>query len=102
MVVVEGVARSLNPQINIWSVAQPIVEDYIKQNIGPRALARDLARTARVVARFGPRLPQLAEAALLREQRDPPKPKRSPFPALGWMAAGGGLTALGIWTASLF
>ncbi|MEM1066040.1 MAG: 2-polyprenylphenol 6-hydroxylase, partial [Pseudomonadota bacterium] len=30
MVVVEGVARSLNPQINIWRVAQPIVEEYIK------------------------------------------------------------------------
>ena len=29
MVVVEGVARSLDPQMNIWKTAQPIVEDYI-------------------------------------------------------------------------
>ena len=35
MVVVEGVARSLNPQINIWEVARPIVEGYIKSNLGP-------------------------------------------------------------------
>jgi ubiquinone biosynthesis protein len=42
MVVVEGVARSLNPQINIWNTAQPIVEDYIKKSIGPRAVLRDL------------------------------------------------------------
>ncbi len=27
MVVVEGVARSLDPQINIWQVARPVVED---------------------------------------------------------------------------
>jgi ubiquinone biosynthesis protein len=66
MVVVEGVARSLHPQINIWEVAKPIVEDYIKQSIGPKALLKDLLKTARVLSRFGPKLPQLAEAALIR------------------------------------
>ena len=66
MVVVEGVARSLHPQINIWEVAKPIVEDYIKQSIGPKALLKDLLQTARVLSRFGPKLPQLAEAALIR------------------------------------
>ncbi len=76
MVVVEGVARSLNPTINIWQVAQPIVENYIRQNIGPRAVARDLAKTARVLARFGPKLPQLAEAALIRQSAPPPPPPR--------------------------
>jgi len=28
MVVVEGVARSLNPHINIWEVVEPVVTDY--------------------------------------------------------------------------
>ena len=65
MVVVEGVARSLNPSINIWQVAQPVVEEYIKQNVGPKALLRDLAKTARVLARFGPKLPALVEAQLI-------------------------------------
>ena len=63
MVVVEGVARSLDPHVNIWSVARPTVESYITENIGPKALIRDLAQTARVLARFGPKLPQIAEAA---------------------------------------
>jgi len=70
MVVVEGVSRTLYPQINIWQVAQPIVEDYIKDSIGPKALLRDLSRTVRVLSRFGPRLPQMAEAALIRQARD--------------------------------
>lgn len=67
MVVVEGVARSLNPKINIWEVAQPVVESYIRKSIGPKALLRDFAKTAGVLARFGPRLPGLVEAALISQ-----------------------------------
>ncbi len=100
MVVVEGVARSLNPQINIWQVAQPIVEDYIKENIGPRALLRDLSKTVRVIARFGPKLPQLAEAALIRQSAEPEKPKAAPiWKPVGWMLLGGGLAVLVLWLA---
>ncbi len=96
MVVVEGVARSLNPTINIWKVAQPIVEDYIRRNVGPRALARDLAQTLRVVARFGPRLPALAEAALVRLSQPrpaPPPPSRWRWPLAVALGAGAGATA---------
>lgn len=67
MVVVEGVARSLNPQINIWQVASPIVSNYISKSIGPRSTLNDLAKTARVLSRFGPRLPALVEGALIRQ-----------------------------------
>jgi ubiquinone biosynthesis protein len=72
MVVVEGVARSLDPHINIWQAARPVVEDYIRKNIGPVALAGDLAQTLRVLARFGPRLPRLVEERLLRPVEPPP------------------------------
>ena len=103
MVVVEGVARSLDPHINIWQVARPIVEDYIKQSIGPRALLRDLGRTLQVVARFGPQLPQLAEAALVRQAQDPmPKPTSSPWRNVGFMALGAALVGVGAAIASLF
>ena len=72
MVVVEGVARSLDPHINIWQVARPVVEEYIKGSIGPKAVVRDLAKTAQVLARFGPRLPNLVEAALIRQAEEAP------------------------------
>lgn len=78
MVVVEGVARSLNPNINIWQVASPIVSDYIQTSIGPRAIVSDLYKTARVMTRFGPRLPGLVEAALIRQSNPAPDPHR-PF-----------------------
>ncbi|RDC72786.1 2-polyprenylphenol 6-hydroxylase [Rhodovulum sp. 12E13] len=95
MVVVEGVARSLNPQINIWRVARPVVEDYIRDNVGPRALAGDLLKTARVLARFGPRLPQLTEAALLQQGRGEPQPRRrASSEAAAWFVAGAALAGL--------
>ncbi|MEM6609214.1 MAG: 2-polyprenylphenol 6-hydroxylase [Pseudomonadota bacterium] len=90
MVVVEGVARSLDPNINIWNVARPVVEDYITRNIGPKALLSDLVRTAQVLARFGPRLPQLAEAALMA-QATPSSAEKKPnawWDRLWWLALG--------------
>lgn len=75
MVVVEGVARSLDPNMNIWNVAKPIVEDYIKTSIGPRAFAKDLGKTALVLARFGPRLPALMEQLLIAQAQGAPEPK---------------------------
>jgi len=80
MVVVEGVARSLDPYINIWEVAHPVVEDYIKSNLGPRAIMRDLLKTARVLARFGPELPKIAENALLHKTM----PVEKPVPQSPW------------------
>jgi ubiquinone biosynthesis protein len=71
MVVVEGVSRSLDSRINIWDVAKPIVENYIRENIGPKALIRDLGRTALVLARYGPRLPEIAEQMLHRSSVKP-------------------------------
>ncbi len=81
MVVVEGVARGLDPNINIWQVAGPVVQNYISRNVGPMALIRDLARTAQVMARFGPKLPQMMEALLIaRAEVPPPLPSRRNLP----------------------
>lgn len=94
MVVVEGVARSLNPHINMWQSARPIVEPYIRKNVGPQAFLRDAAATARVLARFGPRLPRLVEAALIRQAE--PEPAPVPEPALRplWYGLAGAAIAL--------
>jgi len=94
MVVVEGVSRSLDPHINIWEVSRPVVENYIKSNIGPRALTRDLWRTATVLARFGPKLPQLAEALLIAQTQNAPamEPTSNRKQAL-WLALGGAVAA---------
>ena len=38
MVVVEGVSRSLDPNINMWETARPVVEKYIAATLGPKAI----------------------------------------------------------------
>ncbi|MFT5474377.1 MAG: ubiquinone biosynthesis protein [Kiritimatiellia bacterium] len=97
MVVVEGVSRSLSPNINIWTVSQPIVESYIAESIGPKALIRDLGRTLRVVGRFGPRLPQIVEAALIQQQATPKTIKPNSWLKKGALVlAGSGLLAVGV------
>ncbi|MEO0702067.1 MAG: 2-polyprenylphenol 6-hydroxylase [Pseudomonadota bacterium] len=102
MVVVEGVARSLHPQINIWDTARPVVEDYIKENVGPKALLRDLAKTARVLGRFGPKLPGLAEAILIRQSEEQaPPPRRVTARSVGLVLGGALIGALVVVLANL-
>lgn len=95
MVVVEGVARTLDPSLNMWDVARPVVEQYIKENIGPKAVARDLLAAAKVLARFGPKLPQITEELLKRASAPQ---ENSPPPAVigpaGYVGIGIMLTSL--------
>ncbi|MEM9049222.1 MAG: 2-polyprenylphenol 6-hydroxylase [Pseudomonadota bacterium] len=89
MVVVEGVGRSLDPQMNMWEVARPVVEDYIRRNLGARAVLRDMRETLMVLTRFGPRLPGLTEKVLIDAgQTAPPLPDRRRLPAWLWLGAG--------------
>lgn len=103
MVVVEGVARSLDPHLNIWHAARPVVETYIRRNLGPRAMAQDLVKTLRVLGHFGPKLPELVESALIRQSeplRGLPARRARPELALG-AVLGAGLTILGVVLAKL-
>ena len=102
MVVVEGVARSLDGKVDIWQDARPIVEAYITESMGPKALLRDLASTLRILSRFGPHLPQMAQDALIRSAKAPaPTEKTNIWPPIGWMVLGGGLSGLAFWVVTL-
>lgn len=100
MVVVEGVARSLDPNLNIWDAAKPVVSDYIKASVGPKAAISDLTQIAQTVGRYGPLLPRMIERALW-ERAHPEETRltliqaRSPVPlwlvALLALAAGAGI-----------
>ena len=46
MVVVEGVARKLDPQLNIWSTSEPVVSAWIMENLGPKGRIEDAGRGA--------------------------------------------------------
>lgn len=50
MLLAEGIGRNLAPQVNMWELAYPLVEDWMRSTLGPQARIRDaatgLARTA--------------------------------------------------------
>ncbi len=41
MVVVEGVARTLDPRLDMWSTAEPVVRSWIEENLGPLGKLHD-------------------------------------------------------------
>ncbi len=43
MVVVEGVARSLDPKLDMWTVAEPVVREWIERHLGPAGRIEDAA-----------------------------------------------------------
>jgi ubiquinone biosynthesis protein len=45
MLVAEGVGRSLDPRINMWQLAQPLIEGWMRANLGPEAKVRDAFTT---------------------------------------------------------
>ncbi len=62
MVSVEGVARRLNPDHDLWAASQPVVERWITRELGPKAQVRDGLREIMSGAR-----------ALSRLVQDPPQ-----------------------------
>lgn len=61
MVTVEGVARSLDPEINMWDAAAPVVRSYIADAIGPREHARRLREAALKALELAPKIPAIIE-----------------------------------------
>jgi len=85
MVMVEGLATALDPQINMWDVAAPFVSGWLRDELGPEAKIadrmRDVTKTvlalpdllARIEERFPPRggapeAPPLPDVPLIWER----------------------------------
>jgi ubiquinone biosynthesis protein len=63
MVVVEGVARSLDPKLDMWSTADPVVREWIARNLGPVGKLEDVAEGAGEIGRFLGQVPSLLHRA---------------------------------------
>jgi len=56
MVLAEGVGRHLDPEVNMWTLARPLIEEWMRTNRGPEARIVD---TIAELAALLDRLPQL-------------------------------------------
>lgn len=72
MVVVEGVARALDPKLDIWATAEPVVGQWIRERLGPAGLLQDAAAGLAFLGRAARQIPDMAERAeaLTRKMQD--------------------------------
>jgi ubiquinone biosynthesis protein len=82
MVLVEGVARALDPQLDVWTIAEPVVGDWVRREAGPMGRLEDLADRLRTTATAIGRLPAILERteALLAEDESERPTRRRPLP----------------------
>jgi ubiquinone biosynthesis protein len=105
MVVVEGVARSLDPDFNIWDASRPVVERWMLDQVGPQAQLRDAADSVASLRRLLRDLPMLMRNAesvsamladggfrlhpdTVRELAEAQRARTRPVGAALWLAAG--------------
>ncbi len=70
MVVVEGVARKLDPQLNMWSTAEPVVSAWIAENLGPLGRLEDASRGLSSLAVLLANVPRHLEKIAARLETD--------------------------------
>ncbi len=59
MVVVEGVARSLDPKLDIWTTAEPVVREWMTRHLGPAGKLEGALEGASELGRFVGKAPGL-------------------------------------------
>ena len=61
---VEGLGRLLDPKIDIWAVARPVLENILAERYSPKRLAREFRRRLPELATKTPEMPRLVHAWL--------------------------------------
>jgi ubiquinone biosynthesis protein len=83
MVMVEGVASSLDPDINMWEISGPFVKDWLRGELGPEAMVADrLVTDMRTIARL-PDLVRRLEARYPKPGAAPPAPPLADVAVVG-------------------
>ncbi len=67
---VEGLGRQLDPYLDLWATAQPFLEKWMRDQVGPEAMWQRLIEQAPYLSSALPQVPRLIHQAL--EQRSPP------------------------------
>ena len=74
MVMIEGVATSLDPDINMWETAKPFVGEWLRSELGPEAAIADRLREDFATLARLPELIRRVEAELPQRGAAPPAP----------------------------
>jgi ubiquinone biosynthesis protein len=90
MVMVEGIATSLNPAINMWDVAAPYVREWMRDELGPEAMVADGLRKQAETLKMIPDLIRRLDDQLPKKGGAPEAPPLPHIPLMWEKRSGGG------------
>ena len=61
---IEGLGRQLYPELDLWTTAQPFMEEWMQERYGPAAMLREFLDQAPAILEELPRLPDLLVTAV--------------------------------------
>ncbi|MBB1473141.1 ubiquinone biosynthesis regulatory protein kinase UbiB [Luteimonas sp. MC1782] len=64
---IEGVGRQLDPKIDIWAVARPVLERILAERYSPQRLAREFRKRLPEMVTQAPEMPRLVHAWLKQQ-----------------------------------
>ena len=103
MVVVEGVARELDENLNIWTVSEPIVAQWMQAHTPAARLLKQLPTLSENLAALSARLPHLMQQLSTKNSSDYSAPwLKHAHRSLLYQAFMGGLLGGGLITALFF
>ncbi|WP_108396889.1 2-polyprenylphenol 6-hydroxylase [Devosia submarina] len=102
MVLVEGVSRALDPDLDIWTIAEPVVGDWLRREEGPMGRIQDLSDHWRNATDAAGRLPAIlaqAELALAdyNIRRNQPRDRTMRGMLLALIGLAGVTLLVGLW-----
>ncbi|MFA6985622.1 MAG: ubiquinone biosynthesis regulatory protein kinase UbiB [Arenimonas sp.] len=64
---IEGVGRLLDPKLDMWAVAQPVLEDILRDRYSPQTLLAELRKRLPELVTHAPEMPRLAREFLVQQ-----------------------------------
>ena len=70
MLVLEGVGREINPDLNMWVLAEPLIQEWMAKNLGPAGKIRNARQQVKKLGDSAALLPDLLFSGVERLARD--------------------------------
>ena len=68
---IEGLGRDLDPELDLWATAKPYLERWMSEQVGWRALVRQIQEEAPLWSATLPQIPRLIHSALSEDRVAP-------------------------------
>lgn len=65
LLAIEGLGRQLYPELDLWATAKPFLEKWVREQIGPKALLRNIYQNIPFIVEQLPHMPRLLNEVLL-------------------------------------